>query len=159
MSDSTPSQPATAGSASPSSRTPSRNGGSTLQTERGSTSIARTVVEKIVAIAVREVGGVADLGGAVSGAFGGVVNRLRTSQEPSTAGVSVEVGERQAAVDLTLKVQYPAPIHEVAEAVRSNVIDRVESMTGLDVTEVNITVADLAFPGEQEEQPEQQRVQ
>jgi uncharacterized alkaline shock family protein YloU len=154
MSDSSPSQ-----QASPSSRTPERSGGSTLQTERGSTSIARTVVEKIVAIAVREIGGVADLGGAASGAFGGVVGRLRTSQEPSTAGVSVEVGERQAAVDLTLKVQYPAPIHEVAEAVRGNVIDRVESMTSLEVTEVNITVADLAFPGGQEEEPEQQRVQ
>jgi uncharacterized alkaline shock family protein YloU len=149
----------TPGSAGPSRSTPAQRAGATLQTERGSTSIANTVVEKIIAIAVREVGGVAQLGGGASGALGSVVTRLRSGQDPSTAGVNVEVGERQAAVDLTLKVTYPASIHEVADAVRQNVIDRVESMTGLQVTEVNVSVADLAFPAAEQEQQEPQRVQ
>jgi uncharacterized alkaline shock family protein YloU len=61
-------------------------------------------------------------------------------------GISVDVGERQVAVDLTLNVAYGQPIAQVAEAVRQNVIGRVESLTGLEVTEVNITVNDVTFP-------------
>jgi len=61
-------------------------------------------------------------------------------------GISVEVGERQVAVDLTLNVTYGQPIAQVTEAVRQNVIGRVESLTGLEVTEVNITVNDVTFP-------------
>jgi len=65
--------------------------------------------------------------------------------EHKTAGVGVEVGAKQAAVDLTMKVRYPFPIHEVADSVRQNVTERIESMTGLQVVEVNIAVTDLAF--------------
>ncbi len=122
----------------------------TLQQEKGKTIIADSVVAKIAALATREVTGVAELGGAVSGAISGVVGRITGggSNEPRTAGVSVEVGETQAAVDLTLKVLYPASIHEVADSVRQNVRDRIESMTGLEVVEVNIAVVDLVFPGD-----------
>jgi len=109
------------------------------------------VVAKIAALATREVSGVAELGGSVSGAMAGVMGRITgaSSNEPRTGGVGVEVGETQAAVDLTLKALYPASIHEVADAVRQNVRDRIESMTGLEVVEVNIAVVDLLFPGEQ----------
>ena len=47
---------------------------------------------------------------------------------------------------------------EVTEAIRRNVIDRVEGMTGLEVTEVNIAVDDLHIEGEPEE-PKEPRVQ
>jgi uncharacterized alkaline shock family protein YloU len=63
----------------------------------------------------------------------------------TAAGVGVEVGTKQAAVDMTMRVRYPFPIHEVADAVRQNVIERIESMTGLEVVEVNIAVTDLTF--------------
>ncbi len=111
---------------------------------RGKTTIAEVVVTKIAALAAREVDGVADLGGAVSSAISSVVGRVRGS-EHRTSGVGVEVGTKQAAVDLVIKVRYPFPIHEVAESVRQNVIDRVEGMTGLAVVEVNIAITDLAF--------------
>ncbi|CAN5150254.1 hypothetical protein BH20ACT9_BH20ACT9_16340 [soil metagenome] len=129
-------------------------GGSSLQTERGITHIADSVVGKIAALAAREVNGVVDLGGSAASAIGGVVGRIR-GDEHSTAGVGVEVGERQAAIDMSMKCEYPMPIHEVADAVRENVIDRVESMTGLEVVEVNISVLDLAFPGAEEEREEE----
>jgi uncharacterized alkaline shock family protein YloU len=77
--------------------------------------------------------------------MGNVLGRIR-GPEHRTAGVGVEVGTRQAAVDISLTVEYPASIQEVAESVRQNVRDRIESMTGLEVTEVNIAVTDLAFP-------------
>ena len=51
-------------------------------------------------------------------------------------GVSVEVGEEEAAVDLTMTVDYGQSIPRVTEAARSNVINRVENLTGLRVTEV-----------------------
>jgi uncharacterized alkaline shock family protein YloU len=121
-----------------------------LETDKGTTSISEDVVGKIAAIAAREVGGVDSLGGALSGAIGNVVGRIR-GDEHKTAGVGVEVGSRQAAVDLSMTVRYPASIMDVTGAVRQNVIDRVESMTGLEVVEVNIAVNDLAFEGGDEE--------
>lgn len=120
-----------------------------LETDRGTTSIDDSVVAKIAALAAREVDGVAALGGALSGALANVVGRIRGG-EHRTAGVGVEVGSRQAAVDISCQMQYPASIHEVADSVRQNVIDRIESMTGLEVVEVNIAVSDLVFPEGQE---------
>ena len=67
-------------------------------------------------------------------------------------GVSVEVGEVEAAVDLTVTVEYGRTIHQLAEAVRSNVIRRVENLVGLRVTEVNIAVSDIFFPQQEQEQ-------
>lgn len=125
-----------------------------LETERGTTSIDDAVVAKIAAIAAREIDGVAELGGTLSSALGNVVGRIR-GQDHATAGVGVEVGTRQAAVDMTCKVLYPASIHEVAESLRQNVIDRIESMTGLEVIEVNVAITDLVFPGEDQEEAEQ----
>lgn len=125
-----------------------------LETERGTTSIDDAVIAKIAAIAAREIDGVAELGGTLSSALGNVVGRIR-GQDHATAGVGVEVGTRQAAVDMTCKVLYPASIHEVAESLRQNVIDRIESMTGLEVVEVNVAITDLVFPGEDQEEAEQ----
>ena len=68
-------------------------------------------------------------------------------------GVDVEVGEREAAVDLTVIIDYGESIPEISEQIRDNVIQRIEGITGLRVTEVNVAVNDLYFPGD--EQPEQ----
>ncbi len=112
---------------------------------RGTTTIAESVVAKIAALATREVDGVTDLGGAIlSGAISGVVSRIR-GEEHRTGGVGVEVGTRQAAVDLSVCVRYPAPVREVTDLVRTTVMNRITSLTGLDVVEVNIVVTDLSF--------------
>ena len=60
--------------------------------------------------------------------------------------MQVEVGEKQAAVDLDIVVEYGASIVELARAVRRNVITAVERMTGLEVIEVNIAVNDIHLP-------------
>ena len=106
--------------------------------------------------AAREVRGVHELGGGVTRAIGSVTQRVGVGDE-RTQGVSVEVGEREAAVDLTLVIDYGESIPRVSQAVRDNVIKRLEGITGLAVTEVNLTVNDLYFPGD--EVPEQPRVQ
>jgi uncharacterized alkaline shock family protein YloU len=143
---STPQQQSTGGEGRPGGRL--ARGGAALESERGSTTLADVVVTKVASIAAVEVSGVYALGGGVSRAVGDVRQRVGMS-DSRTQGVSVEVGQREAAVDLTLVIEYGESIPQVSEAVRNNVIKRVEGMTGLSVTEVNIAVNDLYFPGDE----------
>lgn len=76
-----------------------------------------------------------------------------------TSGISVEVGEREAAVDLTVAIEYGVSIPQVTETVRRNVINRIENLTGLGVTEVNITVNDVQFPEKRPQLEQQQEVE
>jgi uncharacterized alkaline shock family protein YloU len=129
-----------------------------LQSSRGTTTIADQVVTKVAGIAATEVAGVHELGGGAARAIGAVTQRVGIGDE-RTQGVSVEVGEREAAVDLTLTIEYGESIPQVSEAIRSNVIKRIEGITGLSVTEVNVAVNDLHFPGDDvEPAPEPSRV-
>ncbi|WP_019855318.1 Asp23/Gls24 family envelope stress response protein [Actinopolyspora mortivallis] len=116
----------------------------------GRTSIAPPVVQKIAANATREIAGVHALGGEVSRAFGALRERVPGGGTSSTSGVQVEVGQRQAAVDLDLVVDYGVAIVDLTRAVRRNVIDTVERMTGLEVIEVNIAVGDVHLPSSEE---------
>jgi uncharacterized alkaline shock family protein YloU len=129
---------------------------SQLTTPKGTTSIADAVVAKIAGLAAREVGGVHDMGRSAARAFGSLREMLPGPPDrPSpTRGVKVEVGERQAAVDLDLVMEYGVSIPAVAEAVRQNVIERVEGMAGLEVVEVNVDVDDI-WLGEEEEADQQ----
>lgn len=130
---------------------------SPLATERGTTTINDLVVTKVAAIAARATSGVYDLGGGAARALGAMTERVGVSMsDDRSRGVSVEVGEREAAVDLTIVVEYGESIPKVADAVRENVIKRIEGITGLSVPEVNIVVNDLHFAGD--EQPEESRV-
>ena len=120
-----------------------------LATEHGKTVIADTAVAKIAAAAAREIEGVHDLIPIGAGAtIAGFAGRLARSDQRAT-GVNVEVGQREAAVDLNMTVDYGVSIPQVAEAVRQNVMDRVRGMTGLIVKEVNINAADVFFPEEE----------
>jgi uncharacterized alkaline shock family protein YloU len=53
---------------------------------------------------------------------------------------------------LTVVVEYGESIPKVSQAIRENVIKRIEGITGLSVTEVNVTVNDLYFPGDEDAQ-------
>jgi uncharacterized alkaline shock family protein YloU len=117
--------------------------GSALVSSRGSTSIADTVVSKIAGIATREVSGVYDLGGGATRMVGALRERIPGANTNHAQGVSVEVGEKQAAVDLDIVADYGVAITDLATGIRRNVIAAVERMTGLEVTEVNITVNDV----------------
>ncbi|MEU9014987.1 Asp23/Gls24 family envelope stress response protein [Streptomyces sp. NPDC048479] len=116
--------------------------------DQGSTTIADVVVQKIAGLATREVPGVFALGGGATRAFGAIKGRIPGASASAGQGVSVEVGQKQAAVDLQILVEYGAAIPELARAVRNNVIDAVEQMTGLEVVEVNINVNDVHIPGD-----------
>lgn len=117
-----------------------------LQTEQGNTTIAETVVQKLAGIATREVPGVYAMGSAGRRAFSSLSERIPGSQTNVSGGVSVEKGERQAAIDLTVVVEHGASIVDVSKMIRRNVIESVEDATGLEVIEVNINVADVHLP-------------
>jgi uncharacterized alkaline shock family protein YloU len=117
---------------------------SLLVGERGRTTISDSVVSQIAGIAAQEVDGV-HMGGSVSRAAGGIIGSI-TGSEGQTRGVSVEIGTTEVAVDLTMGVEYGKNILEVVEEVRRRISERVQSLTGLRVTELNATVSDIVFP-------------
>ncbi len=125
-----------------------------LQSDLGTTTIQDAVVSAIAGIAAGEVDGIdpshggTRLPGDSSPTVGEFFDNI-TGGGSRTRGLSVEVGERQTAVDITVNVEYGRQIHQVTDALRRNVINRVESLTGLEVSEVNITVNDLSFPEQQ----------
>ena len=98
---------------------------------------------KIAGIATREVQGVHAVGGSASRAIGALRERIPGARVNQSQGVAVEVGERQAAVDIDIIADYGVSIADLAAGIRRNVITAVERMTGLEVTEVNIVVHDV----------------
>lgn len=119
-----------------------------LVTGQGKTSIADVVVEKIAGMATREINGVYKLGGGAARAFGALREKIPGQAQSLSQGVAVEVGERQAAVDLDITVEYGVEIGELTKAIRRNVIGAIERMTTLEVTEVNIVVHDVHVPSD-----------
>jgi uncharacterized alkaline shock family protein YloU len=125
-------------------------GSGRLETERGTTSIAEVVVTKVAGIAAREVAGVHRLGTGMSRAIGAVTQRLQVS-DVSTQGVNVEVIESDARVSMSVIIDYGESIPDVAQAIRDNVVRRIEATTGLHCAAVDIAVTDLYFPGDDDE--------
>lgn len=113
----------------------------------GGIRIEDAVVAKVVGIVVHEVDGVR--AGGTSRSIGGLLSSAGGGGEPG--GILVEVGEVEAAVDITATVAYGRSIPQVSEAIRRNVINRVENLVGLRVTEVNV-VNDVFFPEHEQQQ-------
>lgn len=123
-----------------------------LQTDRGNTSIQDSVVSQVSGIAAQEVEGIRMGGGASQRASGLLGSITGGSSVSNTQGVSVEVGQEEAAVDLILTVEYGRSVPQLSEAVRRNVINRIENLLGLRVNEVNVSVTGLFFSDEGQEQ-------
>lgn len=115
----------------------------------GSIRIADEVVGVIAGLAATEIPGVAGMSGGLAGGIAEILGRKNLSK-----GVKVEVGEREAAVDLFVIVEYGTRIPDVAMQVQDNVKRAIESMTGLDVVEVNIHVQGVAFSKEENKEEE-----
>lgn len=122
-----------------------------LHTPRGDTTIEETVVQKLAGMATREVPGVFAMGNAARRAFSAVTDRIPGSQTNVSNGVTVEKGERQAAIDVSIIVEYGFSIVEVSQGIRRNVIRSVENATGLEVLEVNVNVTDVHLPGDSDD--------
>lgn len=109
----------------------------------GTIRISDDVVATIAGLAATDTPGIAGMSGGISE---GLARRLSGKQV--NKGVSVEVGETEAAIDLRVIVNYGAKIHEVCKDLQHNVREAVQNMTGLIVVEVNVKVEGVAFPEE-----------
>ncbi len=125
----------------------------------GRTTIEDPVVAKIAGIAAREVEGVYALGGGAARVVGTIRDALNSTD--LTQGVSVEVGEKQVAVDVTIVAEYPAALQTVAGNVRTAIYQAMRDLVGMEVAEVNVTVNDVHLPTDdtQEAEPQAGRVQ
>ncbi|EZP27765.1 Asp23/Gls24 family envelope stress response protein [Microbacterium oleivorans] len=118
----------------------------------GRITITDGVVAKVAGIAAREVTGVYALGGGGARALGAIRDAVNATD--LTQGVKVEVGETQAAADLKVVVEYPAPIGQVADQVRASVAGAIERLTGLDVVEVNVEIHDVHIADDDDDDAE-----
>jgi uncharacterized alkaline shock family protein YloU len=123
----------------------------TSQTSLGTIRIANEVVAIIAGLAATEIDGVAGMSGGIAGGIAEKLGRRNLAR-----GVKVEVGEREAAVDLFVIVEFGVRIPDVSLCVQESVKKAIESMTGLAVIEVNVHVQGVSFADGQDDQ--QQRV-
>ncbi|WP_251049120.1 Asp23/Gls24 family envelope stress response protein [Microbacterium sp. ISL-103] len=115
----------------------------------GETIIENGVVAKIAGIAAREVPGVYALGGGAARAVGAIRDALNSTD--LTQGVSVEVGETQVAVDVTIVAEYPASLQKVADDVRAAISVAMTDFVGKHAVEVNVTINDVHIPADDDE--------
>ena len=125
-----------------------------LETQYGTTTIDDVVVSKISGIAAREVSGVDSLGGGGARMIGNIRESFGASEDVRQ-GVDVEVADGTARIEIAITAEYGVAIHELAEAIRRNIMNAVERMTGLSVERVNVVVHDVKLPKEESEAEDQ----
>lgn len=111
-----------------------------IPTELGNIKIADEVVAIIAGLAATEVEGVAGMSGGIAGGLADMLGKKNFSK-----GVKVEVGDKQAAIDLYIVVKFGARIPDVAWSIQENVKKAIESMTGLETTSINVHVQGVSF--------------
>ena len=119
--------------------------------ELGTVKIADEVVSVIAGLAAAEIKGVAAMSGGIGGGIAEVLGWRSLSK-----GVKVEVGEKEAKIDIFIVVEYGERIPDVSWNIQESVKKAVEEMTGLDVTHVNIHVQGIKFP---EEEPAEEDIE
>ncbi|HJG03175.1 MULTISPECIES: Asp23/Gls24 family envelope stress response protein [Megamonas] len=112
-----------------------------INNELGTIRIADEVVSIIAGLAATEVEGVAGMSGGIAGGIAEILGRKNFSK-----GVKVEVGEKEAAIDLYIIVKYGVRIPDIALNVQEAVKTAIENMTGLSTVEVNVHVQGVGFP-------------
>lgn len=115
----------------------------TILTEEGTVKISDEVVAIIAGLAAAEVKGVAGMSGGIVGGIAEFVGKKSPSK-----GVKVEVGDKEAAVDVYVIVDFGVRIPEVAHEIQRSIKKAIESMTGLSVVETNVHIQGVSFPNE-----------
>lgn len=111
-----------------------------IPTELGNIKIADDVVAIIAGLAATEVEGVAGMSGGIAGGIADMLGKRNLAK-----GVKVEVGDKQASIDLYIVVKFGARIPDVAWNIQENVKKAIESMTGLETTFINVHVQGVSF--------------
>lgn len=117
---------------------------------RGKITLNEDVVATIAGLAAREIPGIYSLG----------KSRMISFGDSPTRGVEAEVGNKQAAFDLDVVIEYGCDIRKVASSLRSRIADEVNRMAGREVVEINLNVVDIKLPEAEKpkKEPEKPRV-
>ena len=106
----------------------------------GEVQIADEVVAIIAGLAATEVEGVGSMAGNITNELVGKLGMKVLSK-----GVKVDVGTDCVAVDLAINIKYGYTVPAVSEKVQEKVKTAIENMTGLSVSEVNVSIAGVAL--------------
>ena len=106
----------------------------------GTVQIADEVVAIIAGLAATEVDGVASMGGNITNELVGKLGMKSLSK-----GVKVEVLEGVVSVRLAMNIKYGYSIPDTSQKVQEKVKAAIENMTGLEVADVNVSIADVVL--------------
>ena len=109
--------------------------------ELGNIHIAEEVLAAVAAAAATEVAGVGGLSANLTADILG--------KKSQTKGVRLQVEDNKVTMELSILMTYGHKIPEVGKAVQENVKTTVESVTGLEIAAVNVSVAGVVFPPKQ----------
>ncbi|MBO5478664.1 MAG: Asp23/Gls24 family envelope stress response protein [Clostridia bacterium] len=112
--------------------------------------ISDDVVAVIAGVAVSEVAGVAGM----AGGFAGGISEVFSGKKNLSKGIKVDVGEKETKIDVNIIVEYGTRIPDVAFEIQNRVKKAVETMTGLNVIEVNVHVQGVSIEKTEEKQEE-----
>lgn len=97
------------------------------------------VIQKIIAHSIENVDGLLDVSGSLfSNIAGKVVN-----SDNKTSGISVEIGKKQVAFDMSIIVEYGKNISKIYDSIKKISADHILESTNLELVEVNVTVVDI----------------
>lgn len=112
----------------------------------GRIEMSADVVATIAGLAARQVAGIHSLGRSRYISFG----------DDPTRGIDVEVGKKEAALDLEVIINYGTNIREVAAELRNRIASEVDRMAGRKVIEVNISVVGIKLPDEEKKEKQEE---
>jgi uncharacterized alkaline shock family protein YloU len=122
------------------------------EVDMGIVKISDEVVGVIAGLATTEINGIVGM----SANLVGGITQILSGKKNLSKGVKVSVGENSTAIDLYVVVEYGVRIPDVALKVQENVKKAVESMTGLEVTAVNVHVQNVMIPKSEEDEEEEE---
>lgn len=109
--------------------------------EKGTVNISEEVVAAIAALAVSEVEGVYGLSSSFTADLAELLGRKNMSK-----GMKLSIEEETVTVECFVVITYGFEIPVVASAIQENVINAIESMTGLKVAAVNVDICGISAP-------------
>lgn len=115
------------------------------------------VIAKIAGMSIQNIDGILSMNGNV---FDNLADKIR-SKEDITKGIDADVGEKQAALDLEIILEYGKDAHQIFQNILHEVGNQIKRMTGLNVVEINVYISDVMTKKEWQKQsksPDNNRV-
>lgn len=101
----------------------------------GNVKVSSDVIATIASTAAMEINGVVGFMSKIPTDFKGIFGIKNMAK-----GILVEITENEASIDMYLSLKYGSKIQEVSQKVQENVKNAVDTMTGMEVTKVNIFI-------------------